>query len=214
MQHWRSGGSLDGDMRLGVMPPGDLPGVIRPGVLPKASKSRSGAYCTCGTAHHAMSMPGTANADLVNFQTMSLRCIRPLQILMLSCNSLRQAGGVPKYLYGISQLLLVQHEPKAARAQGCQLAHYNVLAHAMHAVLLREHGRPAATAVALRPRAISELGANAANAQRGTFTGAIEKCSQAGIEPTSRSQNEGMPKMHTWCPIMCASPQSQALTRG
>ena len=36
----------DGDMRLGVMP-GDLPGVILPGVLPRASKSKSGAYCTC-----------------------------------------------------------------------------------------------------------------------------------------------------------------------
>ncbi len=37
-------------MRLGVMP-GDLRSVIiLPGVLPKASKSRSGAYCTCSTA--------------------------------------------------------------------------------------------------------------------------------------------------------------------
>ena len=40
-------------MRLGVMP-GDLPGVILPGVLPRASKSKSGAYCTCAGGHMMM----------------------------------------------------------------------------------------------------------------------------------------------------------------
>ena len=35
-------------MRLGVMwPPGERPGVMRPGVRPSASKSKSGAYDTC-----------------------------------------------------------------------------------------------------------------------------------------------------------------------
>lgn len=45
---WFRQGSREGDIRLGVMP-GDLPGVILPGVLPRPSKSRSGAYCTCTT---------------------------------------------------------------------------------------------------------------------------------------------------------------------
>lgn len=40
--------SPEGDMRLGVMwPPGERPGVMRPGVRPSASKSKSGAYDTC-----------------------------------------------------------------------------------------------------------------------------------------------------------------------
>ena len=39
--------SREGDILLGVMCAGDLPGVILPGVLaPRASYSRSGAYAT------------------------------------------------------------------------------------------------------------------------------------------------------------------------
>ena len=67
-------------MRLGVMwPPGERPGVMRPGVRPSASKSKSGAYDTCTPKDKpysagAQDVELPAGLDNINEACCALQC--------------------------------------------------------------------------------------------------------------------------------------------